>query len=120
MSEGGGDKGLAHTDRDGDRLHQLRSVLPCEVRVTSTTHPLLGRLLRAESFRRRNGVLLLVVTLPDGTPGTIPADATDVCGERSAELLCVVLSADGFRRLHALAVALRPARRSRVRALTRK
>ena len=34
--------------------------------------------MRATSFRRLNGSLFLVVQLPDGSPGTIRADATDV------------------------------------------
>jgi hypothetical protein len=74
-------------------------VLPTEVRVTATTHPLVGRLLLAGTFRRRNGVLLLVVTLPDGTPGTIRADATSVFGEAVAEGGVTVLSAEGLRGL---------------------
>jgi hypothetical protein len=120
-AEADGQVGLAGAGRDGDRLQQLRAVLPCEVRVTSVTHPLFGRLLRAGSFRRRGGVLLLVVTLPDGSPGTIPAEATNVLGDSVAEGgAMVVLSADGFRRLHELVVALRPGRRNRVRSQTRK
>ena len=47
-------------------------MLPCEVRVTSRTHPLSGRLVAARSFKRLDGVLLLVIELPDGSPGTIP------------------------------------------------
>jgi hypothetical protein len=120
VTQGRGHEGLSHPGRDGDRLQQLRSLLPCEVRVISSTHPLLGRLLMASSFRRRNGVLLLVVALPDGSPGTIPAEATNVFGEPITEGRSVVLSADGFRRLHELVVALRPARRSRVGPQTRK
>lgn len=65
---------------EGDRLQHLRAVLPCEVRVVAGTHPLFGRLLAAKAFKRWNGVLLLVVELPDGSPGTIRADATDVLG----------------------------------------
>jgi len=65
---------------EGNRLQQLRAVLPCEVRVVAETHPLFGRLLAARSFKRWNGALLLVVELPDGSPGTIRADATDVFG----------------------------------------
>ena len=61
-------------------LQHLRAVLPCEVRVISRTHPLSGRLVAARSFKRLNGVLLLVIELPDGSPGTIPADATDLLG----------------------------------------
>ena len=56
-------------------------MLPCEVRVTGSRHPLFGRLLSAVSFKRRGGVLLLVVTLPDGSPGTVPADSTGVFGD---------------------------------------
>jgi hypothetical protein len=48
------------------------------VRVIAETHPLFGRLLVARSFKRWNGVLLLVVDLPDGSPGTIRADATRI------------------------------------------
>ena len=58
--------------RDSDRLQQLRAVLPCEVRVTAVTHPLFGRLLAASGFKRRGGVLSLVVMLPDGSPGHDP------------------------------------------------
>jgi hypothetical protein len=65
---------------EGDRLQQLRAVLPCEVQVVAETHPLFGRLLAAKSFKRWNGVLLLVIDLPDGSPGTIRCDATDVLG----------------------------------------
>ena len=63
--------GLAGSGSEGDRLQQLRAVLPCEVRVVAETHPLFGRLLAAKSFKRWNGVLLLVIDLPDGSPGTI-------------------------------------------------
>ena len=53
----------------------------------------------AKSFKRWNGVLLLVIDLPDGSPGTICCDATDVLGvvepgPRS------VLDAAGLRALH--------------------
>ena len=72
--------GLPGAWSEGDRLQQLRAVLPCEVQVIAETHPLFGRLLAARSFKRWNGVLMLVVDLPDGSPGTIRADATDVFG----------------------------------------
>jgi hypothetical protein len=51
------------------------------VRVTAEVHPLFGRLLWASGFKRLGGVLHLVVTLPDGSPGTIRADATGVFGD---------------------------------------
>ena len=81
-------------------------MLPCEVRVTSATHPLSGRLVAARSFKRLDGVLLLVIELPDGSPGTIPAAATDVLGPADPGGSAVVLDAAGLRRLRALAVAL--------------
>jgi hypothetical protein len=106
VAERAGQVGLADPDRDGDRLQHLRAVLPCEVRVISTAHPLSGRLVAARSFKRLNGVLLLVIELPDGSPGTIPAAATDVLGPVEAGGPAVVLDAAGWRRLRELAVVL--------------
>jgi hypothetical protein len=106
VPEGGGEEGFADSDRDGDRLQQLRAVLPCEVRVTAVTHPLFGRLLAAKGFKRLRGVLYLVVMLPDGTPGTVRADATDVAESADAEQIPgTVLSVDGIRRLRSLVLA---------------
>jgi len=92
--------GLAGADSAGDRL-QLRAMLPCDVTVIDEGHPLLRERLRALSFRRRQGVLRLVVVLPDGTPGMVAADATDVFGDAgtSASRLPTILSVDGVRRL---------------------
>ena len=81
-------------------------MLPCEVRVTSATHPLSGRLLAARSFVRLGGVLMLVVELPDRSPGTIPVAATDVLGPAEPGGPAVVLDAAGLRRLRALVLAL--------------
>jgi hypothetical protein len=94
--------GLAGAGREGDRLQQLRSVLPCEVRVIAETHPLFGRLLAARSFKRWNGVLMLVVDLPDSSPGTIRADATDVFGVGGPQGAASVLDAAGLRELYSL------------------
>jgi hypothetical protein len=101
-----GDVALADADSDGDRLQQIRAVLPCEVRVVAETHPLFGRLLSALSFKRLSGVVHLVVDLPDGSPGTIRADATDVLGEPPARGPLMVLDGEGLRALHALAVRI--------------
>jgi hypothetical protein len=84
----------------------LRAVLPSEVRVTSATHPLSGRVVSARSFKRLNGELLLVIGLPDGSPGTIPAGATDVLGLAEVSGPPVVLDAGGWRRLRELVVML--------------
>jgi hypothetical protein len=84
----------------------LRAVLPCQVRVTSSTHPLSGRLVAARTFKRLHGELLLVIELPDGSPGTIAAAATDVLGPVDAAGPAVVLDAAGWRRLRGLVVVL--------------
>jgi len=76
------------------------------VRVISATHPLSGRLVAARSFKRLQGELLLVIELPDGSPGTIAAAATDVFGPGEASGPAVVLDAAGWRRLRELAVVL--------------
>jgi hypothetical protein len=105
--------------RDSDRLQQLRAVLPCEVRVTSVTHPLFGGLLAASGFKRRGGVLLLVVTLVDGSPGTIRADATDILGGPQVTGEATVMSVVGLRALRELATVL-ASRGSPSRSRTRK
>jgi hypothetical protein len=76
-------------------------VLPCEITVIDEAHPLVGERLRALSFRRRDGVLRLVVVLPDGTPGMVAVDATDVFGGGAAVVgrLATTLSVEGVRRL---------------------
>ena len=98
---GAGGDGLADADSAGDRLQQLRAVLPCEIAVIDAAHPLCGERLRALSFRRRQGVLRLVVVLPDGTPGMVAADATDVFGDAGTVVagMATTLSVAGVRRL---------------------
>jgi hypothetical protein len=97
---------LVEDQHGGDRLQQLRAVLPCEVQVTSRAHPLFGQRLKASRFSRRGGALNLVVELPDGAPGMIRADATDVLGTVNAEGLAVVMDAEGLRHLRDLVRAL--------------
>jgi hypothetical protein len=70
------------------------------------THPLFGQLLEATAFKRWRGVLNLVVTLPDGSSGTIHADATNVFGEDVDTRCESVLTADGFRHLRTLVDAM--------------
>jgi hypothetical protein len=67
---------------------------------------LCDRVLEAHSFRRLDGELMLAVTLPDGSRGTVPATATDVFGnEQIEQALARVLSAEGLRRLRVLVAA---------------
>jgi hypothetical protein len=75
------------------------------------THPLFGRVVSASGFKRWRGELLLVVVLPDGSPGTVPADATDVFGAGGGPADAgTVLSVEGFRRLRSLALSCRSGR----------
>ena len=63
----------------------------------------------ATSFLRRSGELLLVVMLPDGTPGTIRVDATDVFGEAPPPVgPATTLSVEGMRRFRVTLDALPP------------
>lgn len=77
-----------------------------------------GELLAASGFRRFAGVMHLVVQLPDGSPGTIRADATDVLAAAEPEPALAVLDAAGVRALRVLVTAMagagsrRPGRRS--------
>lgn len=98
--------GLAGAGSDGERLQHLRSVLPCRVRVTAPVHPLFGELLACSGFRRWNGVLLLVVELPDGSPGTVRADATGIFATAPMTPTELVLDGDGIQGLRRLVVAL--------------
>jgi hypothetical protein len=77
------------------------------VRVTAGLHPLFGELLACSGFKRWNGVLLLVVELPDGSPGTIRADATDIFATAPMTPTELVLDGEGIQALHGLVVALR-------------
>ena len=81
-------------------------MLPCEVLVTATAHPLCGRSLRAYAFRHVDGVLHLKVRLPEGRPGLVRADATDVHGD-GEERPGLVLDVAGLRELRVLVLRLR-------------
>jgi hypothetical protein len=81
--------------------------------VTASTHPLFGELVAVSGFKRWNGVLLLVVDLLDGSPGTIRADATDVFATEPVEPSVMVLDGEGLQALRALvAVLARPRSRA--------
>ena len=89
--------------------------------MTAAIHPLFGELLACSAFKRWNGVLLLVVELPDGSPGTVRADATNIlAAEPAAPVASVaptglVLDGDGVQTLQALVAAMqrRPGIRGR-------
>jgi hypothetical protein len=81
-------------------------VLPCPVRVTASAHPLFGELMTASAFRRFAGMVHLVVELPDGSPGTIRADATDVLAVAQSQAAGTVLDTAGVRALRVLVTAM--------------
>ena len=84
--------------------------------MTAAAHPLFGQLLAAGGFKRLGGVLFLVVVLPDGSPGTIRADVTDVVGGVSSGPTPLVMDADGLRVLRRLVLASDAGRVRRTRA----
>ncbi|MGH9092410.1 MAG: hypothetical protein ACRDZR_13700 [Acidimicrobiales bacterium] len=88
--------------------------------MISSVHPLAGQVLEAKTFKRRSGALFLVVLLPDGSPGTIPADATDIFGEGSPVGPVTTLTVEGVRCLRALVGSMTPAGPSPGRPKTRK
>ncbi len=65
-------------------------------------------------------MLFLIVVLPDGSPGTIPAAATDVLGDEPTVALATVLSVEGIRLLQGLVGTLKRPRRSSSSPKTRK
>jgi hypothetical protein len=81
--------------------------------VTASTHPLFGELLEAFGFKRWNGVLLLVVALPDGSPGTIRVDATDVFSADPIEPTFFVLDGQGLQAVYVLVAELQGHQRPR-------
>src|ERR1019366_7702258 len=100
--------GLVALDQEGDRLRRFRALLPCEVVVTAVTHPLHGCRVRAYAFRHVDGVPHLKVELPDGMPGLVAADATDVFGAGPAAAGAgLVLDGAGLRHLRAVVTRLR-------------
>jgi len=99
---------LVSLDQEGDRLRRFRALLPCEVVVTALAHPLCGCRVRAYAFRHVDGVPHLKVELPDGMPGLVAADATDVFGAgRTAAGAGLVLDGAGLRHLRAVVTRLR-------------
>ena len=80
--------------------------------MTAATHPLFGSVVGCSHFRRVDGVVFLVVTLPDGSPGTIRADATDVLGAVAEKSSGTVLDPEGLRLLLALVTRMQPPRGS--------
>jgi hypothetical protein len=115
-----GQVSFAGAGGDSERLQHLRAVLPCPVKVTSDGHPLSGAVLQASGFKHWGGELLLVVSLPDGAPGTVAADATDVFGTTVMPSSTTVLSVSGARRFRELLTSMGPLDGSPTRARARK
>jgi hypothetical protein len=62
----------------------------------------------------------LLVTLPDGSPGSVPVAVTDIGFEDNLEAAATTLTVEGFRRLLSVARSLTPARQRRISPQTRK
>jgi hypothetical protein len=58
------------------------------------------------TWSRLRGIVHLVVTLPDGTPGTIELEATSAAECAGEPQSATILSVDGVRRLRTLLEAL--------------
>jgi hypothetical protein len=97
---------LVPLHQEGDKLQHVRAALPCEVLVTAAAHPLFGSHLTAYAFRHVDGVLHLKVKLPEGRPGLVRADVTDVHGD-AEEGPGLVLDVAGLRELRVLVMRLR-------------
>jgi hypothetical protein len=88
----------------GDGLQYIKDRLPGDVTLTNPRHPLVGRIVRAESVHRWDGGVWLVVAHPDGHRARVRAEETDlVDGPEMVESAVVtVVSVAGIRRLRAL------------------
>ena len=88
----------------GDGLQYLKDRLPGDVTLTNPRHPLVGRVVRAESVHRWNGGVWLVVAHPDGRPARVRVEETDLVGGDEVDGAAVgsVLSVAGLRQLRAL------------------
>lgn len=99
--------------RSGHRLHDFRSSLPDEVTVTAVHHPLFGDRLAVLGWKRVEGIVHLIVRLPDGIPGMVELTSTSAAGPIEEVTAGTVLSVDGVRRLQALLQAGDQSRRLR-------
>jgi len=91
--------------------------LPERVRIVWPHHQLCGTELAVHSWQRINGEIHLLVTLPDGSRGYLPAAGTSlweplVDDNRPA----LVLTGDRIRQLRLLVEALQARRRRRHRS----
>ena len=102
---------------------QLASVLanlPEKVRVTWADHQLYGTELPVHGWHRIQGEIHLLVTLPDGSRGYLPASATALFDAQEADRPALILTADGVRQLRQLVEAFRARSRRRQRSAGRK
>jgi len=91
--------------------------LPERVRIVWPHHQLCGTELAVHSWQRINGEIHLLVTLPDGSRGYLPAAGTSlweplVEDDRPA----LMLTGDRIRQLRVLVEALQARRRRRHRS----
>jgi hypothetical protein len=88
--------------------------LPETIRVTWLDHRLYGSELPVHGWHHIHGEIHLLVTLPDGSRGYLPATATTLWQAQEHDRAELALTADGIHQLRQLIDALR-ARSSRRR-----
>ena len=91
--------------------------LPERVRIVWPHHQLCGTELAVHSWQRINGEIHLLVTLPDGSRGYLPAAGTSLW-EPLVDDNCpaLLLTGDRIRQLHQLVEALQARSRRRHRS----
>ena len=102
---------------------QLASVLanlPEKVRVTWADHQLHGTELPVHGWHRIQGEIHLLVTLPDGSRGYLPAGRTALFEAQERDPPALILTGEGVRQLRQLVEAFRARSRRRQRSAGRK
>jgi hypothetical protein len=91
--------------------------LPDTIRVTWVDHRLCGTELPIHGWHHVHGEIHLLVTLPDGSRGYLPAAATSLWQAQENDRAAFILTGDGVRRLRQLVVALQARSRRRRRSV---
>jgi hypothetical protein len=87
--------------------------LPEKVRINWADHRLYGTELPVHGWHHVQGEIHLLVTLPDGSRGYLPAAATALWPAPQNEGIALTLTVDGVRQLRRLVDALRARGRRR-------
>jgi hypothetical protein len=102
------------------QLARVLANLPEKVRVTWADHQLHGTELPVHGWHHIQGEVHLLVTLPDGSRGYLPATATALFDAHEADRPAIVLTPDALRQLRQLVEACRARSGRRQRSAGRK